>query len=153
MPRFKFNLQRVLEIRKHKEELLKNQLSALSREYIHEDSLLSELKTRHRLYLDKMRTRQGMSILIEEMLWYYSYLEHLDNCIKRQKMKLLELLQRIEETRAKVIKASKDRRILERLREKRLMEFKREEERRDGAFLDEIAISMYVRKANQLSYR
>jgi flagellar biosynthesis chaperone FliJ len=42
---------------------------------------------------------------------------------------------------------------MEKLRERKLQEYIREEERAEGAFLDEIALSMHTRGANQLTYR
>lgn len=154
MPRFKFNLQRVLEIRKHKEELLKNELAALRREHTHEESVLRELEARHLRYLNQIREKQASSsISSEEMLWYYAYIEYLDSSIERQKTKLRELEQKIELTKAKLIAATKEKKVLEKLRERRFEEFKLEEEKIDQAFMDEIALSMYTRQASQLSYR
>ncbi|HAV43547.1 TPA: flagellar export protein FliJ [bacterium] len=152
MPRFKFKLERVFEVRKHKEELLKNELAAVRRDYTHEESIFRELIMEHREHLDQIRKRQtSPDISCEEMLWYYAYLKHLNNRIERQNVRLQELRRKIEEVKERLIKASQERRVLERLRERRLEEFKLEQEKIEQAFLDEIALSMYLRGASQLS--
>lgn len=154
MPRFKFSLQRVLEIRKHKEELLKNELVTLRREHTHEESILRELETKHIEQLNEIRKRQSCpNISSEEMLRYYLYLERLDNDIERQQTKLLELEQKVEAAKERLIKASQERKVLEKLHERKFEEWKWEQEKIEQAFLDEIALSMYTRGASQLSLR
>jgi flagellar FliJ protein len=154
MPRFRFKLQRVLEIRKHKEELLKNELASLRREYAHEESLLFDLMSRRTRELEEMGKKQlERTIPLEEMLWHYTYLQRLNLQIQDQKAKLKSLNDKIDETKQRLIVASQERRVMEKLRERKLQEYIREEERAEGAFLDEIALSMHTRGANQLTYR
>jgi flagellar FliJ protein len=154
MPRFRFKLQRVLEVRRHKEDLLKNELASLKREYEHEASLLSELISKRLEKLNEMRKRQlERTIPVEEISWHYIYLTRMNTQIEEQKTKLKLLSDKIAQTKQKLIVASQEKRVIEKLKERRFEEYKREEERAEGAFLDEIALSMYTRGANQLSYK
>lgn len=154
MPRFRFKLQRVLEIRKHKEELLKNEFASIRREYAHEESILFELISQREREMDGMRRHLLQhTIPLEEMLWHYTYLAKVNAKIHEQKERLQRLKEKMDKIKQRLIVASQEKRIMERLKERRFEDHRRKEERVEEAFLDEIALSMHARGANQLSYR
>jgi flagellar FliJ protein len=150
---FRFRLERVLDIRKRKEELIRAELAEakLAREY--EETVLLRLQEDLQRYLDDLRRRQKERVLPWEMLWYHLYLDNLKNQIRNQKKRLQELDEKIDQITQRLVKASQDRRVLERLKERQYEEYLLEMERAEQAILDELGLNMFIRGENQLSYK
>lgn len=146
MPRFSFKLQRVLDIKGRREEQLKGELASAKREYKEEEEVLHSLERSYSIYLDGLRRHQLKTISIQEVNWYRTYLSKLANDISVQSQKLEDLLRRIDELKEKLIEVSKERRVLEKLRERKWDEFKKEVERLEQETLDEIGISRHIRE-------
>ncbi|MDI6703075.1 MAG: flagellar export protein FliJ [bacterium] len=145
MPRFSFKLQRVLDIKERKEEQLKGELANVKREYEEEEEILHSLERSHSIYLDRLRRHQLNTISIQEVRWYQTYLSKLVNDISSQSQKLEDLLRRIDELKEKLIEVSKERRVLEKLKERKWDEFKHEVEYLEQETLDEIGTSRHIR--------
>jgi flagellar FliJ protein len=147
MPRFKFKLQRVLEIREHKERLLKSELAELKRLYKQEESILRELQYKHTQYLRRLiELQKEPFIVVEEISFFHAYVDKLHDDCNAQKERLNELSKRIEGVKEKLIEARKERRILEKLRERYWKAFQLEVERVEQNFLDEIGQSIFHRR-------
>jgi flagellar FliJ protein len=122
MRRFHFNLQKVLDLRSYREQDAEIELGrAISR--------LTELTGRLKaLAEERFRTAAGrfaQSNSAEDMLVYERYITRLDS----QKEKLLKEAAAAEltvsEKREAYIAASRDRKILDKLKEKRLGEYRK----------------------------
>jgi flagellar FliJ protein len=147
MPRFKFKLQRVLEIREHKERLLKSELAELKRLYKQEESILRELQYKHTQYLRRLiELQKEPFIVVEEISFFHTYVDKLHDDCNAQRERLNELSKRIEGVKEKLIEARKERRILEKLRERYWKAFQFEVERVEQNFLDEIGQSIFHRR-------
>lgn len=150
MPRFNFKLQRVLQIKKYKEEELKTQLANLKRQYLQQQTILWTLQENLEEQLITLTEKQRkLTNTIEEIRWSYNYIIKLHQDIENQKKKLDELNQKIKELTIKLIGASQERQILENLKERKLNQFKLEVEKEEQEFMDEVGISRYVRKQTQ----
>lgn len=145
MPRFSFKLQRVLDIKERREEQLKGELASVKREYEEEEKILHSLEKSHSICLDRLREHQLKTISIQEVTWYQAYLSKLVNDISSQSQKLEDLLKRIDELTKKLIETSKERRVLEKLRERKWDEFRHEVECLEQEVLDEIGTSRHIR--------
>jgi len=146
MPRFIFKLQRLLDIKEMKEQQLKGELAEIKREYEEEKGILHSLEDEHNLYLDRLREYQLKAISIQEVRWYYVYLSKLVNDISAKSQRLEDLLNRIDELTKRLIEVSKERRVLEKLKERRWEEFKKEVDHIEQEALDEIGTSQYIRR-------
>jgi flagellar FliJ protein len=150
MPRFNFKLQRVLQIKKYKEDELKTQLANLKREYLQEQTTLWTLEENLRAQFVILSERQKkLTNTVEEILWSYNYIVKLREDIENQKKKLDKLNEKIKEVTKKLIGASQERQILENLKERKLNQFRLEVEKEEQDFMDEVGISRYVRKQTQ----
>jgi len=146
MPRFNFKLQRVLQVRKYKEDQLKIELANLKREYIQQESILwtleENLQEQFILLVEKQR---NLTNSVEEILWSYNYIIKLKQDIENQKKRLEELNEKIKEVTLKLIGASQEKQILENLKERKFTQFKLEVEKQEAEFMDEVGITRYVR--------
>jgi len=147
MPRFNFKLQRVLQIKKYKEDQLKIELANLKREYIQQESILWTLEENLReqfILLDEKQ--RNLTNRIEEILWSYNYILKLQQDIKNQKKRLEELNEKINEITTRLIGASQEKQILENLKERKFNQFKLELEKQEEEFMDEVGITRYIRE-------
>lgn len=142
MARFNFNLQRVLEYRIHKEDQIKTELFQIKQLYSDEETALLELEGKIDECLTRFSHKQAFKIIaIEEIIWYNNYLLGLYQLVNLRKKKMEDLLIKIEEIRQKLIKASQEKRVLEKLKERRLVEFNQDVDKVEQIFLDEIAMN------------
>ena len=145
MASFKFRLQKVLDYKQQVEDTKKQELFHLMKIFHEEEKVLIKL---HELLLKKLsefEEKQQGELDILELLFYSGYISRLNGEIEQQREKLKEIARQITQKREEVIAASKERRIMEKLREKKYKEFMKEESRREQKFLDEIGNNAFVR--------
>lgn len=145
MPQFNFRLQKVLDVRKYKEEVKKQELAALLLEYQKEQEFLNYLKFNQDKYQKELREKQVGAIDVFELIFYYTYLFKLHQDIERQINTLCKLQEQIDLKREEVIQAQKERKIVEKLKDKKWIDFKKELDLSEQKFLDEIGINKFVR--------
>ncbi len=145
MATFRFRLQKVLDYKQQVEDTKKQELFHLMKIFHEEEKVLRGL---HELLLKKLsefEEKQQGELDILELLFYSGFISRLNGEIELQREKLRQLALQIEQKRGEVIAASKERRIMEKLRDKKYKEFMKEESRREQKFLDEIGNNAFVR--------
>ncbi len=145
MPQFNFRLQKVLDVRKYKEEVKKQELAALLLEYQKEQEFLNYLKFNQDKYQKELREKQVGALDVFELIFYYTYLFKLHQDIEQQINTLCKLQEQIDLKREEVIQAQKERKIVEKLKDKKWIDFKKELDLSEQKFLDEIGINKFVR--------
>ncbi len=145
MAAFSFRLQKVLNYKQQVEDQKKQELFHLLKIFYEEEKVLHRLNELLLQTLSEFETKQEGDLDIQELLFYSAYIARVNREIEAQREKLVKLAHKIEKKRGEVIEASKERKILEQLREKKYKEFQRTEGRREQKFLDEIGNNAYVR--------
>ncbi len=146
MPKFRFKLQPVLHQRRGKEDTLKKELADIKRLFEIEKSVLEELK--HKL-LDihtKLREKQKSLLDPSEAMAYSNYIDKVEQEIELQIVKLTDIANKVKRAQERLIEASKDKKILEKLYDKQYEEFKRELEQVEQNLIDEIATIRHSRR-------
>lgn len=147
MPRFNFKLERVLQVKKYKEDELKTQLADLRREYLQEEAILwtleENLQEQFVLLIEKQR---NLTRAITQIQWSYNYIIKLYRDIESQKKKLEELAEKIKELTQKLLGASQEKQVLENLKQRKWTQFKLEVEKQEQEFMDEVGITRYGRQ-------
>ncbi|MBU0899772.1 flagellar export protein FliJ [bacterium] len=146
MPRFRFRLQRLLEVRKHFEELLISELAVSKRRYLNEEEVLNSLKELVGVNLKRLKKKQERITSVEEIILSYHYLHQLDHQIIIQKESLKKIQEEINLITEKLIKASQKKKVVEKLKERRLNEHKKLLEKIEQGVLDEVGINLYLRR-------
>ncbi|MDI6736243.1 MAG: flagellar export protein FliJ [bacterium] len=153
MPGFNFKLERVLQVKKYKEDELKTQLANLKREYLQEEAILwtleENLQEQFMLLIEKQKT---LTNVIAQIQWSYNYIIKLYQDIETQKKKLEGLSEKIKELTQKLIGASQEKQVLENLKQRKFIQFKREIEKQEQEFLDEVGITRYKSYKSCKSY-
>ncbi|MFH1860545.1 MAG: flagellar export protein FliJ [bacterium] len=146
MARFNFKFQHILNIKKHKENLLQEELSQLKRSFQHEESVLWGIEDKTRECLLKIKELQTGMISIQKIMDYHNFLSGLNKDIAAQKNRLESLSTEINDAISKLVHASQERKVFEKLRERKWDEFQSEVNKEEQEFMDEIASIGYERK-------
>ena len=124
MKKFRFNLQKLLDLREAKEKEVMNELSVLvSKQNVErqkQETLQMNLSTEHNTITQKMRLG---SLTSEEVLSYARFVTLADMAIKFADKKIDSYEPSISKVRHRLISASKEKKIVEKLRERKIEEF------------------------------
>ena len=145
MNRFRFRLESVLRFRKAKEDEKK-------REFGH---TLGKLNTEERKYNDLVRSgeehdkhieKKSTGIMsIRRMINNFYYARHIDSSKIAQK-NVVEAAQAVtDEKRAELVEATKKKKVLDRLKERKLEEHTKAELKEEQDYIDDIAAQRFNR--------
>ncbi len=149
MKRFNFRLKKVLKHREILENLEKERLGRVKSELKRETELLKEMEDTRRRAREKLRERREEEINLPEALIYEAFLERMDEEVNLQAAKAAQLTQKVEETREDLLRASKRKKIVEKLKERKKAEYASEVRRFEQGISDEASINRFNRKAGE----
>lgn len=144
---FRFRLESVLNYRRTIEENLLKELSELRRQLSLEEDRLKMMifeKDRHINDLGSLQ-KGGVTLQIEDIKLYFSYLNGLELKIKNQGDIIKKCQERVDKKLAEVVDAMKNRKILEVIKERGYREYTREFNLKEQRLLDEIAVNRFTR--------
>ncbi len=142
MAKFKFQLQTVLNIKNQQEDNLKNELGKAVQKLEKEKSELHRLnfvKDRHIMEFNE----KSRKTTVEKLKEYNAYISLLTSKIKRQKENVNYASQNVDKVREELIKAVKERKILDKLKEKKYEEYMLESSREELKSNDEVVSYKY----------
>lgn len=145
MKQFKFKLETVLKVKTRIEDLRKLELGEA--EFRREKARLElsrcqeEVTINIRLYREKFQQR----INPDEANNYYQYLTWLNHQVDLASLKLQECEKEVAERRQRLIEASKEKKILEKLKEKAYQDYQAEQLNAEINFLDELGTGRFIR--------
>ncbi len=146
MRKFRFPLQKLLEIKEHKEKLVKNEMAKAQRKKVIYLNEKQDIINKYKNGLKNMKQEEKNKRLSVDKLQnyqkYFSYLKmeesERDNLIKLADEEIAIIAK-------KLVEARKEKRVLERLKEKKLQQYNYELRKEEQDFLDEVGINKYAR--------
>ena len=145
MSNFKFKLQKLLDIRVNEEEESKLFYSKAQKQKNIVENKLHELENNYKKYSDISRAKDTISQKIT-----MNYLSYLNTTIKDTEKELEAKEIELEKAKKDFIDKRIKRRSLEVLKENKILEIKKEEERLEQISNDEFALYGYIRKTSNL---
>jgi flagellar FliJ protein len=141
--RFVFKLQALLNWKKNLEELSQMRLADRLKYLQTQEEEIQNLRNQRSAYAQEMNERSLRGLKAGEYLTYQQYFEksYKDLILKEEKKK--HTIREIEMEREKLIAFTKQRKILEKLKEKKLERFMYQAEREEQIKNDERAIRRY----------
>jgi len=141
-----FQLDRVLDHKKRLEDITANRLFEAKRQEKLVKKKLSE-KIRHlKSTIEKTEKLQTQTIPILDLINYENQIQYMKNTILAIKKKLQEKTAAVEREYLNLIEKSKNRQILESLKEQQNRSWKQYLDKQENSVLDEIAISKHEEK-------
>jgi flagellar FliJ protein len=135
-----FKLEQVLNYRCEIEKMRKQEFASAKRDFEHASDRLRREKERVENLSEEFCHRQGELESIQEMRMYVDFFARKRDDIKNQKEQLDQLGSIVNDRRDFLLAATKDKKVLESLKEQKAKEFKRMMDQKEQTFLDEISI-------------
>jgi flagellar FliJ protein len=146
-PKFKFRLDSVLKHRKIIEKKESKLFAELHKKYKKEYSRLDRLLTQFKKTQNELSVKKRKGIDITELKTYHTYINSLNGDIKSQKFKVKEAEAKMEKQRKKLIAAQKNMKVIDKLRENEINNFKEEERKNDIKAIDDINVITTARNS------
>ena len=144
---FKFSLQKVLDVRKHKEDQLAIELSKRKAALNLETFRLQQLHMDKddALHMKGLASKENLNL--NSLVISQSYLEQLDNNIQRQYKIIEKKNEHVALGRQELTAAMKQKKAVEILRDRKLEEYKKEIRLIENKIIDEVAVRNTSRKS------
>jgi flagellar FliJ protein len=142
---FRFRLQSVLDQRQKKEDILKKELAEKKMLFEREKAVLEQLKSRLSNIRQEFCDKQKVKIEAHEAAAYSLYFDRVEREIEFQLIKLTEIASEVKKAQERLLEAAKDKKIIEKLYDKQLAEYRQEMNRTEQALIDEISTVRYKR--------
>ncbi|MDO9536588.1 MAG: flagellar export protein FliJ [Bacillota bacterium] len=143
---FDFKLQKLLDYRDSQKSLAQEELSRRQRELLEIEEELKRLEHKSEQLLEFHRGRQVEKIDVFALMSIESYRTFLQERFRCKKQELGQSQEQVEKQRQHVVESWKGCQVLEKLKEKDLGRYTREENAKEQRFNDEISLYGYLRK-------
>ena len=140
---FVFKLQNLLNWKKNLEELSQMRLTEKLKQLRFEEEEIQRLIEQRSTYQQELQEKSRQGLSAAEYLTYQYYLERTLQDLLLQEEKKEITTREAEGEREKLMALTKQKKILEKLREKRLRKFMLQSEREERSKNDETVISRY----------
>ena len=144
---YRFNLEAVLNYRKRIEEGLQMELSGTLRELESAKQVFFAYQREKGYYEEELAKREAREVNIDESILYRDYLKGMNRKIKAQREIVAKAKIGVDKKQEELLIATKQRKVLEKVREKHMKEFMDDLERKERIFADEMGIRRYQRSA------
>ena len=154
MRKFKFSLQTVLDVRELKEEKAKKAFSAVLAQRVSCLNRVSRLEGDQR-EIRVLRTEKRKETVQVGALerWFQNLHDDLGKNIRSELARLAMIDRQLEAKRIELVQASKDRKVLDKLKENQFKNYLLESSREEQAFLDDMAQHSQLRHSAAQGYQ
>ncbi|HAR64522.1 MAG: flagellar export protein FliJ [Candidatus Margulisiibacteriota bacterium] len=147
MKKFKFKLQKLLDLKIRKEDFVKEQFAKAVRKLETEKDFLIQASSELSEERQQQKARRlQQRISSDQELQYQCFFKKLQNKIAATQIKVNQAANVVNQKRAELIQARKDRRIIEELKEKQINEYLLMVDKEENKVLDEIATMAAARE-------
>ena len=144
---FTFGLERVRELREHAESRAKEELAASLHQRLQGAAMLAAASDRLAQAADDGRPHEGARQSATDFIAQERWLQTLKREHEDASLSLDRLEAEVDARRSSLGDASRDREVLERLKQRRAAEHAAVLARREGVELDELALTMHLRQS------
>ena len=144
MKKFRFPLDTVLSYKQQVLDALRGEHAAILAEVHTQEEWVEHHWQEYRAYIEEYRQRSAEGLVMTEALMYQTGLRSIEREIQRETEKLDALRAKEEAKRAEVVEAKKETSSIEKLREKKLDAYHKEEAKSEEIFIEEFVSTMRV---------
>ncbi len=146
MKKFQFSLEKVLEVKEIEEKIIQRDLMILHKEILDKENIILELKekiSQERINLSLLNQKGTVS---SEIMLYYRFIESLGKKLEYYKNEVNILLIKEDKLKTDLINKSQEKKSLERLKEIKMEEYKKNYNKSQQTIIDEISIQNFRAK-------
>jgi len=146
MHAFQFRLEPLLKYRRMLEEQANIKLAEITAIYLHEKDCFTALETCLSNHLNMMRSRQSQPITVAALKMLQDYHDKVKKDLIIQSARLEEAESQRQESLHLLEEAMKARKVVEKLRERRLLQYQTEMLQDEQKHLDELGLQAFSRR-------
>lgn len=147
MKKFDFKLEPLYDYRQQIEDICKKEFSAANARLDEEEVKVKRLRDVYRSSSDEIDEMKANGSSMDEITRHYDYLISIKGHIAEQEKVIVEFRSALEVRRAELHEASKNKRVVEIMREKSLDAHSKEMNRLELKTADDMAVSRFKRGA------
>ena len=137
MKKFRFSLETVLDYKNQALDALRAEHGAILAQVRTQEKVIEDLEAEHREADEEFTQRKLEGINILDALNYETYLRSRERKLQEEHRKLERLRKREEEKRAQVVEARKETATLEKLKEHKLEDYRKAEQKDEEQRIEE----------------
>ena len=145
MQRFHFKLQKLLEYRKIREEQAQAEFAKATRVFLLEKEKMQQMETTLVETFDLLKAEQGKASSLLMLKMFQDYIDRTREGIRLQAVKVAAAADRRRSCLKLFEEASRKRKAVDNLREKKLEQYQAEVLHEEQAFLDDLAGQRFIR--------
>ena len=143
---YRFNLESLLNHRRYQEEILQKELAGLKVRLAAEKDKLWVLRQKKRKIVQQLHEKQTDGRTASEIKLFVDFVDQLSKEMEAQRENVLEAERNFSLKRRDLIAAMKERKTLDRLKEKGLQAYEQEQFKKERSFMDEVASRQFTQK-------
>lgn len=136
---FRFRLASILRIREYKERLCRDEVAKCLHNLYLAQNRENEIKRMLDRADDELKRLQEGTVDLQGIALLWNYRKRLKNELAKQQELVALRRKELDEARAALLEAMKEKRILEKLQEKKRRDYLYEEEKKEQSLMDELA--------------
>ena len=137
MKKFRFSLETVLDYKNQALDALRAEHGAILAQVRAQEQLIKDLETEHRQADDDFTQRKLEGINVLDAMSFEQYLRSLERKLQEEYRKLDRLRRREEDKRAQVVEARKETATIEKLKEHKLEDYRKAEQKDEEQRIEE----------------
>lgn len=149
MAKFTYRMQSILNIQYQLENQAKMELGRAQLRLMEEEEKLQELIDRKEAYLEEGRKMRSDALHVDELRDNRNAVLIMDEMIEAQRGRVALAEQEVEAARLKLQEIMQERKMHEKLKEKALEQFMREENAAEGKAVDELTSYTYGQRGKE----
>ncbi len=138
MPSFHFRLQAILNIKNQLEKSIKNELGIAIQKLELQKQILVEIRIDIAGQEEECRKESSAGVVLAKLKQRMEYISALHQKELTQQERVNEEMKNVDKIRERLVEIMKEKKILEKLREKELTLFRQEQEKAGQALADEL---------------
>lgn len=149
MAKFRYRMQSILNIKYQLENQAKMDLGRAQVRLMEEEEKLQTLIDRKEAYLEEGRRMRNKTLHVSELRDNSNAVSVMDEMIERQKEQVAKAEEDVEAARVRLQEVMQERKMHERLKEKTLEQFRREENAAEFKSVDELTSYTYGQRGKE----
>lgn len=149
MAKFRYRMQSILNIKYQLENQAKMDLGRAQVRLMEEEEKLQTLIDRKEAYLEEGRRMRSKTLHVSELRDNSNAVSVMDEMIERQKEQVAKAEEDVEAARVRLQEVMQERKMHERLKEKALEQFRREENAAEFKSVDELTSYTYGQRGKE----
>ena len=137
MKKFSFSLDTVLDYKGQVLESKQNEHGKAMAAQNEQEKIIIKLKSKYHTYKEELNEKRKQGLTVIEAISYESYMNHLDSMIRIENEKLEDLKEYQEQKRGEVVEAKKETATIEKLKDKKRLEYDKMLLKKDELFIEE----------------